>query len=73
MKTQTKVLLVDDLEVIRQGLRRILESEDMYIVGDFANAEEAFARMAELSPERPSPEWPNSARTSCSWTPGCQE
>ena len=51
MKRRIGVLLVDDHEVIRQGLRRILESEDMYIVGDFANAEEAFARMAELSPE----------------------
>ena len=51
MKRRIGVLLVDSLEVIRQGLRRILESEDMYIVGDFANAEEAFARMAELSPD----------------------
>ncbi|NQT48323.1 MAG: response regulator transcription factor [Chloroflexi bacterium] len=52
MKRQIEVLLVDDHEVVRQGLRRILESaEDIKIVGDCSNAQEAFAQIIELCPD----------------------
>ena len=52
MQRHTGVLLVDAHEVVRQGLRRILESqEDMRVVADFSNAEEAFAQIADLRPD----------------------
>ncbi len=52
MKTHTGVLVIDDNEVVRNGLRHILETEeDMKVVGDFANAEEAFAQIEELCPD----------------------
>jgi len=47
-----RILLDDDHELIRQGLRHMLEpEEDMEVVGDYANAEEAFSKMARLCPD----------------------
>lgn len=46
-----RVLLVDDHPVVRQGLRRMLElEEDMEVVGEAANAEEALAQIEATSP-----------------------
>jgi len=47
-----RILLVDDHDVVRHGLRHMLESEEgMKVVGDFANAEEALAQAQTLSPD----------------------
>ncbi len=52
MKEAIKILLVDDHELIRHGLRGMLEQEeDMEVVGDCANAGEAFSEMARLRPD----------------------
>lgn len=48
----TRILLVDDHEVAREGLRRMLEIEpDIKVVGEAANAEEALAQVEQISPE----------------------
>lgn len=42
MKEDIKVLLVDDHELIRQGLQGMLEPEEgIKVVGDYSSAEEA--------------------------------
>ena len=52
MAKKIRVLVVDDQEVIRQGLRHILELEDdMSVVGDCASAEEVFAQVNKLGPD----------------------
>ena len=52
MKKDIRILLVDNHEPVRHRLRRILESEeDMEVVGDCANAEEAFSKIARLRPD----------------------
>jgi len=52
MKKDIRILLVDDHEHVRHRLRRMLETEeDMEVVGDCANAEEAFSKMARLHPD----------------------
>ncbi len=44
-----RIVLVDGRELVRQGLRHMLEvEEDMKVVGDYASAEEALAEMARL-------------------------
>ncbi len=49
---KTKLLLVDDHEVVRSGLRMLLEGEtDMQIVGEAASAQEALQRVLELGPD----------------------
>lgn len=46
------ILLADDHSVVRQGFRRILESQaDMEIVGEAANGREAIERATKLSPD----------------------
>ncbi len=46
------ILLVDNHELERQGLRGVLEAEkDMRVVGEYGNAEEAFPEVARLSPD----------------------
>lgn len=46
------ILLADDHSVVRQGFRRILESQsDMEIVGEAANGREAIERATRLSPD----------------------
>ena len=47
-----RILLVDDQQVIREGLRRMLEIEpDLKVVGEAADAKEALAQVESLSPE----------------------
>lgn len=51
MKKVIRVLLVDDHEVVRHVLRRMLEPEDdIEVVGDCASAEETFSQLGTLSP-----------------------
>jgi len=46
-----RVVLLDDHEVVRQGLRTLLETApDMEVVGDFGNAKDATARIPALKP-----------------------
>ena len=52
MKRRLKVLLVDDQELVRHGLRRMLETEeDIEVVGECAGANEAFSQVEKLSPD----------------------
>ena len=47
-----RILVVDDHQVVREGLRRMLEQEeDMKIVGQSANSEEALSQVITLSPD----------------------
>ena len=47
-----RILLVDDHQVVREGLRRMLELEsDMEVVGEAGDAEETLTRVESLSPE----------------------
>lgn len=50
--TTTRVLLVDDHEMVRAGFRIILGSQpDIEVVGEAATGVEALARAAELAPD----------------------
>lgn len=52
MQKAIRILLVDDHQVVRDGLRHMLESElDMEVVGEAANAREAFPQMELLPPD----------------------
>jgi DNA-binding NarL/FixJ family response regulator len=52
VKKDIKILLVDDHEIVRRGLRRMLELEkDIKVIGDCANAEDAFSQVEKLSPD----------------------
>ena len=52
MEEHIRILLVDDNELVRHGLRHMLEpEEDMKVVGDCASAEEVFSEMARLYPD----------------------
>jgi DNA-binding NarL/FixJ family response regulator len=47
-----RILLLDDHQIVREGIRRMLQQEtDMQVVGDAANAEEAFTQADSLSPD----------------------
>jgi len=47
----TRIFLLDDHEVVRRGLRELLESEeDLEIVGEAGTAEEAYGRIPATSP-----------------------
>ena len=47
-----RILLVDDHQVVREGLRHMLELEaDMEVVGEASNAKETLAQVESLSPE----------------------
>lgn len=47
-----RILLVDDHAIVRQGLRRLLETRPgLSIVGEAGDGEEALARARELSPD----------------------
>jgi len=51
MKKDIQILLVDDHQVVRDGLRRMLELErDMEVVGEAADAKEALTQVESLSP-----------------------
>jgi DNA-binding NarL/FixJ family response regulator len=48
----TRVFLLDDHEVVRRGVRELLEAEsDMDVVGEAGTAEEALARIPATAPE----------------------
>ena len=48
----TRVFLLDDHEVVRRGLRELLEAEDdLEIVGEAGTAEEALRRVPATSPD----------------------
>ncbi|MFC2072914.1 response regulator [Chloroflexota bacterium] len=50
--TPVRILLVDDHQVVREGLRRMLElEEDLRVVGEATDAKEAFTQVELLSPE----------------------
>jgi DNA-binding NarL/FixJ family response regulator len=52
MKRRIKVLVVDDHEIVRQGLLRMLDQEqDIKVVGVCTDAEEAFAHVKSLLPD----------------------
>jgi DNA-binding NarL/FixJ family response regulator len=46
-----RVYLLDDHEVIRRGLRDVLEDEGMVVVGESSSAAEAVARIPALRPQ----------------------
>lgn len=47
-----KILLVEDHQIVREGLRRMLELEpDMQVVGEASNGEEALAMVDEVTPD----------------------
>src|SRR3954465_9628 len=47
----TRVFLLDDHEVVRRGLRELLEAEDdLVVVGEAGTAEEALARVPSARP-----------------------
>ena len=47
-----RVFLLDDHEVVRRGLRDLLEAEDdLEVVGEAGTAEEAYARIPATSPD----------------------
>ena len=51
MKKDIRILLVDDHQVVREGLQHMLEQEeDMEVVGQSANGEEALSQVEMLSP-----------------------
>ncbi|MEU9804162.1 response regulator transcription factor [Streptomyces sp. NPDC051000] len=50
--TRIRVLLVDDHQVVRRGLRTFLEvQEDIEVIGEAADGEEGIARAEELRPD----------------------
>jgi DNA-binding NarL/FixJ family response regulator len=50
--TEIKLLIVDDLEHVRQGLRTILElAGDLKVVGEASNGLEAIQRVEQLRPD----------------------
>jgi len=52
MKENIEILLVDDHQVVRDGLQRMLEQEeDLSIVGQGADSEETFEQIDKLSPD----------------------
>lgn len=49
---QTRVFLLDDHEIVRRGLRELLEAEDdLVVVGEAGTAAEALARIPALLPD----------------------
>ena len=52
MKDRIKVVLADDHEIVRRGLRLLLEEqEDIEVVGEAADGEEALSKAKTLSPD----------------------
>ena len=51
-RMSTRVFLLDDHEVVRRGLREILESEpDLEVVGEAGTAEEGYGRIPATHPD----------------------
>jgi two-component system response regulator DevR len=51
MSDSVTVFLVDDHEVVRQGLRSLLEADGLEVVGEAATAAQAVARIAATRPQ----------------------
>ncbi|HEY4690566.1 MAG TPA: response regulator transcription factor [Anaerolineae bacterium] len=52
MTSPVRVLIVDDHEIVREGLQTLLSEEsDVEVVGEAANGEEALRLAADLNPE----------------------
>ena len=52
MEKDIQVLVIDDHQVVREGLRRLLgDEEDIQLVGQGANSEEALVQIEMLSPD----------------------
>src|SRR5260370_39698205 len=50
--TKTRIMIVDDHEVVRLGMRTAFEAEpDLVVVGEASNGAEALAKMSVLDPE----------------------
>jgi two-component system, NarL family, response regulator DevR len=50
-RVATRVFLLDDHEVVRRGLRELIEAEDdLVVVGEAGTAEEAYGRIPATSP-----------------------
>ena len=50
--SRTRLMIVDDHEVVRLGMRSVLEPEaDISVVGEAANGAEALAKMSVLAPQ----------------------
>ena len=48
----TRIFLLDDHEIVRRGLRELLEAEDdLEVVGEAGTAEEALRRVPALAPD----------------------
>src|SRR5262245_46740043 len=48
----TRILIADDHEVVRSGLRKILESQSKWeVVGEASDGKEAVAKALELKPD----------------------
>ncbi len=47
----TRVFLLDDHEIVRRGLRDLLEVEGLDVVGEAGTAEEALRRVPAVSPD----------------------
>ena len=51
-ETPTRVFLLDDHEIVRRGVKELLEAEpDLVVVGEASNAAEALARVPALRPD----------------------
>jgi DNA-binding NarL/FixJ family response regulator len=49
---EIKILLAEDHDIVRDGIRALLESEhDLRVIGQASNGEEAFAKARELNPD----------------------
>ena len=48
---KTRILLADDHEIVRQGLRALLEADDFEICGEFSNGREAVEGVKQLKPD----------------------
>ena len=46
-----KILIVDDHEALRAGVRTVLESHGFEVCGEAANGQEALARALQLRPD----------------------
>ena len=47
-----RLLLVDDHKIVREGLRRVIETEDgLQVIGEASNGEEAIIKAIALSPD----------------------
>ena len=50
-KSDLRVLLVDDHDLFRTGLRNLLEEQGLQIVGEASNGKDAIRRVRELAPD----------------------